>query len=108
MLRAGLIGFPSSGKTSLFQLLTSIKDTPPRGGKSDANVEFDVVQEGTKKTVLHGRQPVETTRRAVHQLTLQKTFSANELEPGIYRLKVHVRDQIAKQGVEPEAVFAIE
>src|SRR5215207_5138527 len=38
MLRAGLIGFPSSGKTSLFQLLTSIKDTPPRGGKSDANV----------------------------------------------------------------------
>jgi GTP-binding protein YchF len=38
MLRAGLIGFPSSGKTSLFQLLTSIKDAPPRGGKSDANV----------------------------------------------------------------------
>src|SRR5215203_3487526 len=38
MLRAGLIGFPSSGKTSLFQLLTSIKDTPARGGKSDANV----------------------------------------------------------------------
>ena len=38
MLRAGLIGFPSSGKTSLFQLLTSIKDAPARGGKSDANV----------------------------------------------------------------------
>src|SRR5215203_7020179 len=38
MLRAGLIGFPSAGKTSLFQLLTSIKDAPPRGGKSDANV----------------------------------------------------------------------
>ena len=38
MLRAGLIGFPSSGKTSLFQLLTSIRDTPQRGGKADANV----------------------------------------------------------------------
>ena len=38
MLRAGLIGFPSSGKTSLFQLLTSIKDAAPRGGKSDATV----------------------------------------------------------------------
>ena len=38
MLRAGLIGFPSSGKTSLFQLLTSIKDATPRGGKADANV----------------------------------------------------------------------
>ena len=38
MLRAGLIGFPSAGKSSLFQLLTSIKDTPQRGGKADANV----------------------------------------------------------------------
>jgi ribosome-binding ATPase len=38
MLRAGLIGFPSVGKTALFQLLTSVHDTPSRGGKTDANV----------------------------------------------------------------------
>ena len=38
MLRAGLIGFPSAGKTALFQLLTSVRDAPSRGGKSDANV----------------------------------------------------------------------
>ena len=38
MLRAGLIGFPSAGKTALFQLLTSVRDAPPRGGKGDANV----------------------------------------------------------------------
>src|SRR5215217_3029105 len=38
MLRAGLIGFPSVGKTALFQLLTSVRDVQPRGGKSDANV----------------------------------------------------------------------
>jgi ribosome-binding ATPase len=37
MLRAGLIGFPSGGKTSLFQLLTSARDVP-RAGKSEANV----------------------------------------------------------------------
>jgi len=36
MLRAGLIGFPSSGRTALFQLLTSAKDARP--GKGDANV----------------------------------------------------------------------
>src|SRR6476659_6810880 len=36
MLRAGLIGFPSSGRTALFQLLTSAKDACP--GKGDANV----------------------------------------------------------------------
>ncbi len=38
MLRAGLIGFPSSGKTSLFQLLTSAREAPRASGKSEANV----------------------------------------------------------------------
>ena len=38
MLRAGLIGFPASGKTALFQLLTSAREAPRTGGKSDANV----------------------------------------------------------------------
>ncbi len=28
MLRAALIGFPSSGRSSLFQLMTSARDTP--------------------------------------------------------------------------------
>ncbi len=38
MLRAGLIGFPSTGKTALFQLMTSAREAPRAGGKSDANV----------------------------------------------------------------------
>ena len=38
MLRAGLIGFPSSGKTALFQLLTSAREAPRPSGKQDANV----------------------------------------------------------------------
>jgi GTP-binding protein YchF len=38
MLRAGLIGFPSSGKTALFQLLTSAREAPRAAGKQDANV----------------------------------------------------------------------
>ena len=38
MLRAGLIGFPSSGKTALFQLLTSAREAPRSSGKQDANV----------------------------------------------------------------------
>jgi hypothetical protein len=38
MLRAGLIGFPSSGKTALFQLLTSAREAPRAGGRSEANV----------------------------------------------------------------------
>jgi ribosome-binding ATPase len=38
MLRAGLFGFPSSGKTALFQLLTSAREAPRQGGKAEANV----------------------------------------------------------------------
>jgi hypothetical protein len=38
MLRAGLFGFPASGKTALFQLLTSARDAPRAGGKAEANV----------------------------------------------------------------------
>src|SRR5687768_18500962 len=36
MLRAALIGVPSSGKTTLFQLMTSAKDAPR--GKGDVNI----------------------------------------------------------------------
>ncbi len=38
MLRAGLIGLPQSGKTTLFQLLTSAREAPRAHGKSDAHV----------------------------------------------------------------------
>jgi len=40
MLRAGLIGFPSTGKTTLFRLLTSAREgtRPGQHGKTDANV----------------------------------------------------------------------
>ena len=38
MLRAGLIGLPSTGKTALFHLLTSAREAPRAGGRQEANV----------------------------------------------------------------------
>ena len=38
MLRAGLIGLPASGKSTLFQLLTSAREAPRTHGKSEAHV----------------------------------------------------------------------
>ena len=41
MLRAALVGLPSSGKTTLFQLMTSIHDAPK--GKGDVNIGISKV-----------------------------------------------------------------
>jgi GTP-binding protein YchF len=41
MLRAALIGFPSSGKTTLFQLMTSAREAPR--GKGDVNIGISKV-----------------------------------------------------------------
>jgi GTP-binding protein YchF len=38
MLRAGLIGLPSAGKTTLFQLMTSAREAPRTHGKAEAHV----------------------------------------------------------------------
>src|SRR5438874_3318964 len=38
MLRAGLVGLPASGKTTLFQLMTSAREAPRTHGKAEANV----------------------------------------------------------------------
>jgi len=41
MLRAALIGFPSSGKSTLFQLMTSARDGG--GGKGDVRIGISKV-----------------------------------------------------------------
>jgi len=38
MLRAGLVGLPSAGKTTLFQLMTSAREAPRSQGRVEANV----------------------------------------------------------------------
>src|SRR5918994_672615 len=50
MLRAGLIGFPSTGKTALFQLLTSAREAA-RPGKAEANVGVSRVPDARLDTL---------------------------------------------------------
>jgi ribosome-binding ATPase len=49
MLRAALIGFSSSGKTTLFQLMTSARDTPR--GRSDVNIGISKVPDARLDTL---------------------------------------------------------
>jgi GTP-binding protein YchF len=51
MLRAALIGLPSSGKTTLFQLMTSAKEAPR--GKGDVNIGISKVPD-TRLDILTG------------------------------------------------------
>src|SRR3989442_15892095 len=43
MLRAALIGFSSSGETTLFQLMTSVRETARGGGKGETLVGISKV-----------------------------------------------------------------
>jgi GTP-binding protein YchF len=49
MLRAALIGLPSTGKTTLFQLMTSAKDAPR--GKGDVNIGISRVPDSRLDTL---------------------------------------------------------
>ncbi len=42
------------------------------------------------------------------QVTLQKTLSAANLNPGTYRIQIKVNDNISKQTVDPSATFTVE
>ena len=55
MLRAALIGFPSSGKTTLFQLMTSARDAPR--GKGDVNIGISKVPDDRLDTLTGDVQP---------------------------------------------------
>jgi hypothetical protein len=42
------------------------------------------------------------------QVTLQKTLSAANLQPGLYKIEIKVNDNLSKQTVDPTATFAVE
>ena len=42
------------------------------------------------------------------QVTLQKSLSAANLEPGVYKIEIKVNDNISKQTLDPTATFAVE
>jgi 5-hydroxyisourate hydrolase-like protein (transthyretin family) len=76
--------------------------------KPSATVEYNVVNAATNKPVIHTVESTETMGNIGDQITLQKTLSAANLEPGVYRLQIKVNDNISKQSVDPTATFAVE
>jgi GWxTD domain-containing protein len=76
--------------------------------KPSATVEYDVVNAATNKPVIHTVESTETMGNIGDQVTLQKSLSAANLDPGIYRIQIKVDDKISKQTLDPTATFAVE
>jgi GWxTD domain-containing protein len=76
--------------------------------KASATVEYDVVNAATNKPVVHTVESTDQMGNIGDQVTLQKTLSAANLGPGIYRIQIKVNDNISKQTVDPSAIFAVE
>ena len=76
--------------------------------KPSATVEYDVVNTTTNKPVIHTIESTEQMGNIGDQVTLEKTLSAANLDPGIYRIEIKVNDKISKQTLGPSATFAVE
>ncbi len=76
--------------------------------KPSATFEYDVVNTATNKAVVHTTESTEQMGNIGDQVTLQKTLSAANLQPGLYRLEIKVNDNISKQTVGPTATFSVE
>jgi GWxTD domain-containing protein len=76
--------------------------------KASATVEYDVFNAATNKAVVHTIESTDQMGNVGDQVTLQKTLSAANLDPGIYRIQIKVDDKVSKQTVDPSATFAVE
>ncbi len=76
--------------------------------KPSATVEYNVVNTATNKPVIHSIESTDQMGNVGDQMTLQKTLSAANLDPGIYRIQIKVNDNISKQMVDPSVTFAVE
>jgi GWxTD domain-containing protein len=76
--------------------------------KAAATFEYDVVNTATNKPVIHSVESTDKMGNVGDQVTLQKTLSAGNLGPGVYRMQIKVSDILSKQTVDPSVTFAVE
>jgi len=76
--------------------------------KPSATVEYDVVNTATNKPVIHTVESTDKMGNVGEQITLEKSLSAANLQPGTYRIQIKVNDNVSKQTVDPSAMFAVE
>ena len=75
--------------------------------KPSATIEYNVT-DSNNKAVIHTVESTDTMGNVGDQVTLQKTLSAANLQPGLYKIEIKVNDNLSKQTLDPTATFAVE
>jgi GWxTD domain-containing protein len=75
--------------------------------KPSATIEYNVT-DANNKAVIHTVESTDTMGNVGDQVTLQKTLSAANLQPGLYKIEIKVNDNVSKQMVDPTATFSVE
>ena len=75
--------------------------------KPSATIEYNVM-DAANKAVIHTVESTDTMGNVGDQVTLQKTLSAANLQPGVYKIEIKVNDNLSKQMVNPAVSFAVE
>ena len=75
--------------------------------KPSATIEYNVM-DAANKPVIHTVESTDTMGNVGDQVTLQKTLSAANLQPGVYKIEIKVNDNLSKQMVNPAVSFAVE
>jgi GWxTD domain-containing protein len=73
--------------------------------KPTAEVEYDIAKDG--KSILSQIEDVAKMPNAAQQITLQKTLSLKQMQPGKYTLQIKVKDNVNKQTLTPSATFEL-
>jgi GWxTD domain-containing protein len=76
--------------------------------KPSATFEYDITNLATNKPVVQKTETTDTMGNVGEQVTLQKSIAAANLQPGVYKIKIKVNDNISKQTVDPSATFQVE
>jgi GWxTD domain-containing protein len=106
---------PSDGKPILFKRNQKMNfwmqvynlSVDEKTHKPSATIEYNVT-DAQNKPVIHTIESTDTMGNVGDQVTLQKTLSAANLQPGMYKIEIKVNDNLSKQTVDPTATFAVE
>jgi GWxTD domain-containing protein len=106
---------PSDGKPILFKRNQKMNfwmqvynlSVDEKTHKPSATIEYNVT-DANNKAVIHTVESTDTMGNVGDQVTLQKTLSAANLQPGLYKIEIKVNDNLSKQTLDPTATFAVE